>query len=49
MGTWLFHLGFIGEEFKTAREILTRRLRGDAAFRHTSRLKDFGAVNVVNC
>ena len=47
--TWLLRLGLIGEEFKTAREILTRRLRGDAAFRHTSRLKDFGAVNVVNC
>ena len=37
MRTWLLRLGFIGEEFKTAREILTRRLSGDTAFRHTSR------------
>ena len=33
MRTWLLRLGFIGDEFKTAREILTRRLDGDAAFR----------------
>jgi len=37
MRTWLLRLGFIGDEFKTAREILTRRLSGDTAFRHTSR------------
>lgn len=34
MRTWLLRLGFIGEEFATAREILTRRLAGDASFRH---------------
>ena len=33
MRTWLLRLGFIGDEFKTARELLTRRLSGDAAFR----------------
>ena len=37
MRTWLLRLGFIGEEFATARDILTRRLSGDAAFRHTAR------------
>ena len=31
---WLLRLGFIGEEFETARDILTRRLSGDAAFRN---------------
>lgn len=34
MRTWLLRLGFIGEEFATARDILTRRLAGDTAFRH---------------
>ena len=34
MRTWLLRLGFIGEEFATARDILTRRLSGDAAFRN---------------
>lgn len=34
MRTWLLRLGFIGQEFATAREILTRNLSGDAAFRH---------------
>ena len=34
MRTWLLRLGFIGDEFKTARELLTRRLDGDAAFRN---------------
>ncbi len=34
MRTWLLRLGFIGDEFKTARELLTRRLGGDAAFRN---------------
>ena len=33
MRTWLLRLGFIGDEFKTARELLTKRLAGDAAFR----------------
>ena len=33
MRTWLLRLGFIGEEFETAREILTRNLAGDGAFR----------------
>ena len=34
MRTWLIRLGFVGDEFKTARETLTRRLAGDAAFRN---------------
>lgn len=33
MRTWLLRLGFIGDEFKTVREVLTRRLDGDASFR----------------
>lgn len=33
MRTWLLRMGFIGEEYKTARDVLTRRLSGDAAFR----------------
>ena len=33
MRTWLMRLGFIGEEFATAREVLTRNLEGNAAFR----------------
>ena len=34
MRTWLLRLGFIGEEFATAREVLTKRLAGDASFRN---------------
>ena len=34
MRTWLLRLGFIGEEFATARDVLTRNLEGDTAFRH---------------
>lgn len=34
MRTWLLRLGFIGDEFKTARDILTRKLVGDTAFRN---------------
>ena len=34
MRTWLLRLGFIGDEFATARDILTRNLEGDTAFRH---------------
>ena len=33
MRTWLLRLGFIGEEFATARDFLTRHLSGDTAFR----------------
>lgn len=33
MRTWLLRLGMIGDEFATAREVMTRRLDGDAAFR----------------
>jgi hypothetical protein len=33
MRTWLLRLGFIGDEFKTAREVLTKKLAGDASFR----------------
>ena len=34
MRTWLLRLGFIGEEFAAARDLLTRRLAGNAAFRN---------------
>ena len=34
MRTWLLRLGFIGDEYKTARDILTKNRAGDAAFRH---------------
>jgi hypothetical protein len=34
MRTWLTRMGFIGDEFKTARELYTSRLSGDTAFRH---------------
>ena len=34
MRTWLLRMGFIGDEFKTAREVLTRRLSGNTAFRN---------------
>ena len=33
MRTWLLRLGFIGPEFETARELYTRRLDGNSAFR----------------
>ena len=33
MRTWLLRMGFIGEEFMTARDLLTKNLEGDAAFR----------------
>lgn len=33
MRTWLLRLGFIGDEFKTARDLYTKRLDGDTAFR----------------
>lgn len=33
MRTWLMRLGFMGDEFATAREFLTKNLQGDAAFR----------------
>ena len=35
MRTWFLRLGFIGEEFATARETLTKRLAGDTAFRNS--------------
>ena len=34
MRTWLMRLGFIGEEFATAREVFAKRLSGNAAFRN---------------
>ena len=33
MRTWLMRLGFMGDEFATARDFLTRNLEGDAAYR----------------
>ncbi len=36
MRTWLLRLGFIGDEFKTARETFTKRLDGNASFRHAA-------------
>lgn len=35
MRCWLLRMGFIGDEFKTAREILLRNIEGDAAWRFT--------------
>ena len=34
MRTWLLRLGFIGEEFATAREILLRNMEGNASWRN---------------
>lgn len=34
MRTWLIRLGLVGEEFATARAVLTRNLSGNAAFRY---------------
>ena len=34
MRTWLMRMGFIGEEFETARQVLTENLTGDNAFRY---------------
>lgn len=34
MKNWLNNMGFIGDEFKTARKILNRRLSGDTAYRN---------------
>jgi hypothetical protein len=34
MRTWLNRMGLIGDEFATAREILTKNLAGNAAWRH---------------
>lgn len=36
MRTWLNRMGMIGDEFETAREFLTKNLRGNAAWRHAS-------------
>lgn len=33
MNSWLKNLGLIGDEFKTARKMLTKRLNGDTAYR----------------
>ena len=34
MRTWLLRLGLIGDEFKTEKDLLTKRLSGDTAFRN---------------
>ena len=34
MRTWMNRMGMIGDEFKTAREVLTKNLAGNAAWRH---------------
>lgn len=41
MKNWLNNLGFFGDEFKTARKMLTKRLHGDTAYRN-------GRVHGVN-
>lgn len=38
--TWMLRLGLIGDEFKTARDMLMRNLTGNSAWRHTSPKKD---------
>lgn len=40
MRCWLLRLGFIGDEFETAREILLRNLEGNAAWRQKSETTD---------
>lgn len=37
MRTWMNRMGMIGDEFKTAREHLCKRLSGDASFRYNNR------------
>lgn len=37
MRTWLLRLGFIGDEFKTAREVLAKKLPGNSSFRNGRR------------
>lgn len=34
MRCWLLRLGFIGDEFRTARDVFTRNLQGNSAWRH---------------
>lgn len=34
MRCWLLRLGFIGDDFATARSVFTNRLEGDSSFRH---------------
>jgi hypothetical protein len=34
MRCWMLRLGFIGDEFKTAREILLRNMEGNASWRN---------------
>ena len=34
MRTWLLRLGFVGDEFKTARDVLIKRLNGNGAYRN---------------
>ena len=46
MRVWLLHLGFIGDEFKTARDILTRNLTGDAAHRYGRNNDEFWGVAI---
>lgn len=46
MRVWLLHLGFIGDEFKTARDILTRNLTGNAAHRYGVNGNEFRGVAV---
>ena len=36
MRCWMLRLGFIGEEFKTARDILLKNMDGNAAYRMAS-------------
>lgn len=47
MRTWLVRLGFVGEEFKTAREVLLKNLDGDCAFRFNNRAQYVAAASAV--
>jgi len=49
MRTWLVRLGFVGDEFKTARDILTRNLDGDLAWRHGRPSAAAPAVEAAAC
>jgi hypothetical protein len=42
---FLLHLGLIGDEYKTAREHLTKRLQGSAAWKHGRPARRSGAMS----
>lgn len=49
MRCWLLRLGFIGEEFETAREILLRNLEGNTAWRQKSETETTTSTMLYAC